>query len=225
MQRQAIFNRAALAVLGAAIFAGSLGRLDLSATGQTPREPFIRPGLIDNEASAIEASTNNLMSFFELANDLKKKPNLSADETRRLSSSAENAKKAIQEYKRNLESFIAKLRAAGKWTGDYDTFVKEPILRAAPSEARTHLLESLGAQGGARSALTNMLSFLDRIYYDIDGIAAGRNSLRSSDPDACGKLCVSKAVNTSTACGAHDSSDNCYNRGLTVLEKCLHQCP
>ena len=147
MDATRLFNRSIVVGCAAAV-------LILPTPAGVRAEPatsqYVAADLLSAERQDARSLFTAFDRFFKRADALDKKTSVTKSELDAVVADAEAVKRAIPTFQRAISSMISKLKTAGKWTPELDTFVENQLKTKGVSDAR---LREFRENGGARRAL------------------------------------------------------------------------
>ncbi len=145
-------NSVAFAVFGSATTSLSvMGQKARSVSTRGQGQPFIKPPPLTREAETVQTFSLKMVRFVQFAKRIQRTPGPSKKALARLGVMAEQLRKDVPSYKESIASAIEKIKAAGKWTDGYDTFIEGRIKHSGMKAVlKSKLLASYKQGGGAR---------------------------------------------------------------------------
>jgi hypothetical protein len=129
------------------------------------QDPYVAPDLLKTEVQDIVTAGQALVRFEDHAAALEQKKPLSQADLEGLQTEADLFKRTLPAYQRALSSSTAKLKSAGKWTPQLDTFVEQKLRE---NRIDDRIILQLKSAGGYRALLDRAAASMTQLGSEVD---------------------------------------------------------
>ena len=126
--------------------------------------PFLPRDFASQETAALDSFGKSLKDFSDKLKAVDGSARPSSQQIDELESKANSLKGKVSAFKNSMERYIQKVKDAGKFTPELDSFIEAELSKSG----KTELVQAIRSSGGARAALQKSASESNKVTEGVD---------------------------------------------------------